>query len=229
MTQRYWPDSLDGDIGQDYLFYTQFNIMLPYVARCFGLEVDDYLEWLGEDFQLDHAKKMAPIFGLSIELRYNDSEELMCWLHASGDPRKTNYDLPIQIHYVPTDIGIAKATEFADDMLHALSHHGDALRDEEWDEMHVYRVLGDRDIVVYYSMYLTLLIIPNEITERLRTHSESLSWPHDWVEQTDPLQSDLPTLWKSYLQRIRQSVSRGTEPTKLAFEVASWCYRQKRS
>ncbi|MGR5096991.1 hypothetical protein ACPV5O_26930 [Vibrio maritimus] len=59
-----------------------------------------------------------------------------------------SYDLPIQIHYVPGDIDIAKATEFANDMLHALAVHGDALQAEEWDQMNVYRVLKDYDIIV---------------------------------------------------------------------------------
>lgn len=124
---NYWHVSKDLNLRQDYLFYTQFNILLPYVCQRMNWETDEYLSRLDEDFDLEPAMHMAPLFGLNFHKRHCVTDELTCSLHQTGDPRKMDHELPIQIHYLSNKVNIEIATQFTDALLHELSHSGDAL------------------------------------------------------------------------------------------------------
>ncbi|TKF78452.1 hypothetical protein FCV62_12260 [Vibrio kanaloae] len=225
MMQRYWKPSFDVNIKQDYIFYTQFNIKLPYLTKKFDVGIDEYQAWLDDDFDLEHVQRLSVVFGLNICRRHCDSEELMCSLVQYGDPRDVEYITPIQIHYIDKSFSKSDAYQFTETLLIDLSHHGEAL--DDFDNFHVYRGIAGFDILVYFAQYITVVIVPEVITNKLKTHSDCLtSWPHTWIEASNPLESDIPTVWKSYLTRIRQCVSRRLEATPLEFEIANWCNRQ---
>lgn len=225
MMSRYWQPSTDINLKQDYLFYTQFNIKLPYLTKKFGFDLDEYLVWLDEDFDVEHAQRLSVVFGLNICRRYYDSEELMCSLTQFGDPRKMEFVTPIQIHYIGNNHRKSDAYQFTENLLRDLSFGGDCLKD--FDAFHVYRVIKGTDLLIYFGQYITVIIVPEAITNKLKKNADCLTtWPHTWTEALNPLESDMPLVWKNYLSRIRQCVSRRLETTLLEFEIANWCNRQ---
>ncbi|PSV28091.1 hypothetical protein [Photobacterium sp. GB-72] len=227
MTQ-YWHISNDVDIKQDYLFYTQFNIMLPYYADKLGFKPAEYLNWLDNDFDLDHAMRMAPIWGLHFCKRFSDAEELIVspisFLNIiSSDEQPI---LPIQVYFISNKVDIADATMFADSMLDELSNYGDNLAEGELDQLLIFRIDGTHDLFVYFGMTASVLLLPSKVTEQLQKHSAFLTCPNTVLKQTDTLKSDVPLIWAPLLRRIKQTVSRRLDPTKLIYEIAGWTNRQ---
>ncbi|MDA0146659.1 hypothetical protein OCT63_20825 [Vibrio sp. RW] len=221
--QRYWQLSTDVDVQTDYLFYTQFNIKLPYITKKFDFKVGDYHEWLADNFDLGHVQRLSPVFGLNICRRHCDTEELMCSLTHFGDPRKAEHVFPIQIHLLDKHHNESETYQFTEDLLTELSFDGDGLN--ELDTLYIYRLDKAIDLIIYFGQYITIIIVPDVVTNRLQETCLP-GWPHTLKEHLSPYKTDIPTVWDSYLRRIRQCVSRRLSTTSLEFEITNWCYRQ---
>jgi len=225
----YRHESKKSDPKQDFLFFIQFNIRLPYIADQLELSVIEYLNFLDSEYSVDDLSNLSDIFALSFEKRFASSEDIICSLHdfrfLSQFQSDTDKKIPIQVHYLPDELEHSLATLWVRSFLDSLAWGGDCIIDG--DDFTVFRVTEDKDIYTYMGQYLTVLIVPRKITEQLKNDSaDCFEWHHRWIEETNTLKSDSPLIWRAFLTKIKQCMSRRLETTLLEFEIGNWCKRK---